>query len=48
MTEEHVVGGIVADDPAGLASAIVKRPGMYLGGPVPFERRRSPWASRWP
>jgi len=38
MTDEHVVGGIVADDPIGLASAIVKRPGMYMGGPVTFER----------
>jgi len=38
MTDDHVVGSGVIGDPTGLAGAIVKRPGMYMGGPITFSR----------
>lgn len=39
MPDDHIVtGGLPARDPSHLAAAIVKRPGMYMGGPVTFDR----------
>jgi len=38
MTDDHLVGSGVISDPVGLARAIVKRPGMYMGCPVTFSR----------
>lgn len=38
MVDDHVRASPVGGDPADLASVIVKRPGMYMGEPVTFER----------
>lgn len=39
MSDDHIVkGGLPEWDPGYLAAAIVKRPGMYMGGPVTFNR----------
>ncbi|WP_114854543.1 hypothetical protein [Brachybacterium sp. YJGR34] len=38
MVDDHVRASPVSGDPADLARVIVKRPGMYMGGPVTFER----------
>lgn len=38
MADDHVVVDRVGDDPAALARGIVRHPGMYMGGPVNFER----------
>jgi len=36
MSDDHIVSGPV--DPVDLAAAIVRRPGMYLGAPVTFDK----------
>lgn len=39
MPDDHIVtGGLPAQDPSHLAAAIVKRPGMYMDGPVTLDR----------
>lgn len=39
MSADHIVtGGLPERNPSDLAAAIVKRPGMYMGGPVAFDR----------
>lgn len=38
MADDHTVSGSLDADPSDLAGAIVKRPGMYMGGPVTFDR----------